>query len=168
MSTASSPMQPLWQNVVSAEAAMRESLQAFLHAGSGDRAAVVRKGLRQPGPERAAAMRVLPYLLFEEREELFPDLVELASTAHGGIQTVRDAIRSLPRDWVLAHIEEAAEPLLKAATAAYGFEEYRRILELYHQLGDRDLTRRLAERALAHEDEDVREAGQDALDGLAT
>ena len=70
--------------------------------------------LRQPGGERAAAVRVLPYLSVAERMELFPDLVHLASWGHGLIQAARDAICSLPRDWVLARIEAVAEPLLLA------------------------------------------------------
>ncbi|MDX1945770.1 MAG: hypothetical protein SFU86_10270 [Pirellulaceae bacterium] len=100
--------------------------------------------------------------------ELFPDLVHLASWQHGLIQSARDAIRRLPRAWVLARIEAEAEPLLAGSSEQAQFEEYRRLLELYEQLGDSALIRRLAERAAAHHDEDVREAGQDTLGRLAS
>jgi hypothetical protein len=76
---------------------------------------------------------------------------------------VRSAIKALPRDWVLARIEAAAEPLLIASTEQFQYEEFRRLLELYEQLGNEELLARLAQRALEHDDEDVREAGQDFL-----
>jgi hypothetical protein len=41
-------------------------------------------------------------------------------------------------------------------------EEYRPLLELY-SLFDRDLTVRLARRAAAHDDTDIKEAGEDFL-----
>ena len=48
--------------------------------------------------------------------ELFPEWVFLASWAHGAIQVPRDMILSLPRDWVLARIEQEAEPFLRDGT----------------------------------------------------
>ena len=39
-------------------------------------------------------------------------------------------------------------------------EEYRRLLELYINIDDH-LTEKLVKRALQHEDEDIREAGED-------
>jgi hypothetical protein len=106
---------------------------------------------------------VLPYLNLADRQALFPDLVWLASWGHGLVQNARDAILSLPRGWVLARIEAIAEPLLAQSSAEGQFEEYRRMLELYQQLGDPDLVRRLAHRAAQHPDEDVIEAGHDFL-----
>jgi hypothetical protein len=87
--------------------------------------------------------------------------VFLASFSHGSIQAVRKLILSLPRDWVLSRIEEVAEPILRSGD----YDEYRRLLELYFEL-DRELASRLAARARAQEDEDVREAGEDFLDRL--
>lgn len=153
----------LWQSVVSAETAIRDSLRAFLVGSSLERIELVRQALRRPGGERAAAVRVLPYLSIEERMALFPDLVHLASWGHGLIQPVRDTICSLPRDWVVTQIESVAEPLLLASNEKAQFEEFRRFLELYQQIGDRALLRRLAERALQHANEDVREAAEDIL-----
>jgi hypothetical protein len=64
----------------------------------------------------------------------------------------------LPRDWLVAHIERYAESLL----GYEDYEEYRRLLELY-SLIDRDPTLRLARRAAAHDDADIKEAGEDFL-----
>jgi hypothetical protein len=153
----------LWQNVVSAEKAIRASLRDFLVGNSAERLVLVRQALREPGGERAAAVRVLPYLTVAERMELFPDVVHLASWGHGMVQAARDAICALPREWVLSHIEAVVEPLLASSDEQGQFEEYRRFLELYQQLGDRNLIQRLAELSLQHPDEDVREAGAEFL-----
>lgn len=152
-----------WNSLLTAETAIRDSLRAFLGEPSGDRVALIRRALTKPGSERAAAVRVLPYLSMSERQELFPDLVWLASWGHGQIQAARDAIGQLPKDWVLSRIEGVTDRVLASATEQYQYEEYRRLLELFAQLGDRQLLRRLAERACAHHDEDVREAGEEAL-----
>ncbi len=104
------------------------------------------------------AFEVFPYLNLTERMRLYGDLVFLASFAHGSIQAVRHLILSLPHDWVLQTLEQEAEPLLRGGT----YDEYRRFLELYELL-DRDLTLRLARRAAAHSDPDIREAGEDYL-----
>ncbi len=73
----------------------------------------------------------------------------------------RDAILSLPSDWVLARIEQVSEPYLLTGT----HEEYRRFLELYQEL-DHPLTLALAQRAASHPDPDIREAGEDFLERL--
>jgi hypothetical protein len=119
----------------------------------------VRHGLRSGGVDQATALTVFAYLSLDEQQDLFRDLVFLASSSHGSIQRVRDLILTLPRDWVLAHIEREAEPLLRQGT----YDEYRRFLELYELL-DLDLTLKLARRAAAHEDPDIREAGEEYLE----
>ena len=105
-----------------------------------------------------AALYVLPYVKAPELMQLFSELVFLASFGHGAIGTVRQAILSLPREWVLARMEQEAEPLLRDGT----YDEYRRFLELY-ELMDMELTLKLARRAAAHADDDIREAGEDFL-----
>jgi hypothetical protein len=110
---------------------------------------------------RATAVRMLEYLTPVELEAIFPDLIVLASWAHGGIRRVRDLILSLPRGWVIERIESAAEPLLMHGTD----EEYRRFLELYADL-DHDLALRLASRAETHPDDCIREVGEEFLEEL--
>ena len=101
----------------------------------------------------------MPLLTNPEKLELFDTLVYLASSGHGAIGRVREILLSLPRDWVLTRIEDAAEPYLRDGT----YDEYRRFLELYERL-DRRLMLKLAQRAAAHSDPDIQEAGQDYLE----
>jgi hypothetical protein len=100
-----------------------------------------------------------PLMKTSELMELFSEWVRW-STSHRYALAVRNIIKSLPRGWVWAHIESAAEPLLQE-----GADAYRRILELYNEL-DRDLTLRLALQAVASLDEDIREAGGDFIKKL--
>ncbi len=149
----------LWDRLVDAELKSSEAFHAFFSDGV-NRVPSMRRGLRggTGGMGQAAAIRFFPYLTLAERKELFPDLVILASVGHGSIQAVRDLILSLPRDWVIERIEREAEPLLQQGD----YEEYRRFLELYELL-DADMTQRLARRAAASPDPDIREAGEDHL-----
>lgn len=147
--------QALMRGAATAEEAA-SAADAILALDRAARTALLHEALR--GRDRQAALALLPRLPAPDLEPLFADLVFLASFSHGPIQLVRDAIRSLPREWVLAHIEPAAEPLLRRGD----WDTYRRLLELYEQL-DPDLTRRLAERAAVQPDPDTREAGEDFL-----
>ena len=153
----------LWRELVDAEANAGSSQRAFLNQCAVTRIDSIRRGLDAAGAQRLTALRLIPLLPLSDRQELFPDLVRFASWAHGLIQRFRDLVLALPRDWVIANIERAAEPLLENSSETYQFEEYRRLLELYTQLGDCGLIERLANRAISHSDEDVREAGQDSL-----
>lgn len=117
----------------------------------------IRRALHDP-PRRGTALRLLVYLTEAERQALFDDLLILASVDHSDLSLVREALLSLPRPWVLSRIEERAEPLLEHGT----YVEFRRLLELLRLL-DAGLTATLARRALASEDQDIREAGEDFL-----
>jgi hypothetical protein len=105
------------------------------------------------------ALRLVRILSQEQKRALFPEWVYLASFGHGAITTAREAILSLPRDWVLERIDIVAEPYLQQGT----YDEYRRFLELYRDL-DPDRMRTLAHRALQSADPDIREAGEDFLE----
>lgn len=150
----------LWHRLVESNTAFMLAWRDFLAKGV-EHVSWVRQGLRSGGVARATALQAIPYLSVPERMQLYSDLVFLASSAHGAIQTVRDQILSLPRDWVLTTIEQEAEPFLREGT----YDEYRRFLELYELL-DRSLTLRLAHRAAAHADPDIREAGEEFLERL--
>jgi len=113
------------------------------------------------GQDRIIAIHLLQYLTPSEHLQLFDELVYLSSFSHGSIEAVRQVILAMPRDWVLANIEQSVEPLLKNGT----YDEYRRLLELYLEI-DRDLTIRLAKRATEHNDPDVKEAGEEFLNRL--
>jgi hypothetical protein len=147
----------LWCRLGEAELNAGKAFRAFFSEGV-ERVPWVRHGLRSGGMGRSAALRFFSYLTVSEQEQLFPDLVFLASSAHRSIDFVRELILLLPRDWVLINIEREAEPHLGEGT----YDEYRRFLELYELL-DADMTQRLARRAVAHADPDIREAGEEYL-----
>lgn len=148
----------IWNRLVDSYKAFAAASKAFL-TGNVDRVTLMHKALH--GRDWGIATVMFESMQTAELQQIFPDLVFLASVSHGAIQNVRDAILSLPREWVLANIERVAEPLLEKG----GYEEYRRLLELYIQL-DKELARRLALRATNQQDEDIREAGIDFLNEL--
>jgi len=155
MKQLSTPDELLWQDMVEEYKAFGLASRAFL-ADSVDRVAVLRNALR--GRDRATALTVATSLTVDELQELIGPLMFLASFSHGSIGAVRDLICSLPRAWLLNNIEREAEPLLQEGT----YDEYRRFLELYELL-DAGMTQRLARRAAAHSDPDIREAGEEYL-----
>lgn len=150
----------VWRKLVETHSAFLAASREFFTEGV-DRVALVREALRD-GKDKFTACHVLTQMQASELEGLFDALVEWASTGHSLIHVFREAILSLPREWVLANIEEAAEPCLRDGTC----DEFRRFLELYIRL-DHDLTLRLAQRASAHPDADIHEAGRDFLGTLA-
>src|SRR5207253_9338310 len=95
-------------------------------------------------------------------EQLFPDLLSLASFGHGLTERCRQIIQRLPAVWLRAHLEEAAAPLLNAG----GAEEYQALLPLYERT-DPALARTLATRAAASTNSEIKEVGQDYLEYVA-
>jgi hypothetical protein len=150
----------LWNRLVEANRVFMFASQALCAEAKG-RVAVLGKALRTPGVERATALTVFPHLTASEQCELFPDLLVAARSAHGPVQVVWDRIRSLPPNWVLAHIEEAVDPILKEGQE----DDYWMFLQLYEQL-DRDLTIRLARRAAANADPAIRAMGDEYLEKM--
>lgn len=156
-----------WQRLVRSHADGSLSAERFLaEAKDVDHTALVKSalhgGLRTPGwNDGATALYVAQWLGAGELERIFDELVALASASHGSMGYVRDLILTLRRDWILARVEAAAEPYLREGAE----DEYRRFLELYDLL-DRDLTLKLARRAVEHQDPDIREAGQEYLEAL--
>jgi hypothetical protein len=153
----------LWERLVHAH--LRGSYEEFTAllkdflAERVNRVPLLRQALH--GNDKGTAIYVLPRLPADDLRELFEELVWIASFSHGAVHIVRAAILSLPRDWVLQNIEGVVEPILVSGT----YDEYRRILELYATLS-RDLALKLARRALAQDDIDIQEAGQDFVKRL--
>ena len=139
-------------------------VNARLSAPDVDRVGVIRYGLKHQrgGHERGLVFHLLRGASPAQLQELFPELIQLARAAHGPIQRVWELILSLPRDWVLNRIECEVNPIL----AGEEYDDYWMFLELYERL-DHSLARRLAERALAHADPDIRERGEMTLEHLA-
>lgn len=91
---------------------------------------IIKQALHNP-TERRTALEIFELLNIKEQKTLFGELIRLASVGHSDIELVRQVILSFPRQWVLENIEKNAEPVLKQGTD----EEYRRLLELYLDLG---------------------------------
>ncbi len=148
----------VWNHLVESYRIYATASQEFL-AGNVNRVGLLRNAIHNQ--DRLYAIMMLKFLHTSEIQQLFDDLVFLASSSHGSVGAVRNAILSLPREWVLAKIEPLAEPFLQNGSS----DEYRRFLELYIKL-DQALAQRLALRAANQEDEDIREAGMEFLDKL--
>jgi hypothetical protein len=162
MSNNSSPK--LWDRVIEDFRQRRPASSAhedFFRPGV-DRVALVREALHKPGGiNRMAAVALLKDMPEEEKKQLFPELVQLARSAHGPVDAVRNILLSLPKPWVLARIDEQVEPFL----AAGEYDDFWMMIELYERL---DVARALAlaRRAALHPDEDVRELGLNHLSRL--
>lgn len=107
----------------------------------------------------------VPSLAPEVGEAILRTFLEQACLCQniGNISTGRYGIKALPEEWVLAHIDTLAEPLLQEATDDW---EYRRLLEVYWGL-DRSLVQKLASRGIDSPNADIREAAQECLGKLA-
>ncbi|HLO89282.1 MAG TPA: hypothetical protein VK203_30340 [Nostocaceae cyanobacterium] len=152
----------LWEKLYQAEMDFHTARWEFLKKCN-DRELVMRKALKSPS-DRDTALDLLLYLDVEKRLPFFNDLVDLASVDHASVDRVWQVILSLPKDFLLANIEKSVEPVLNNAVQD-AYVEYRCLLQLYSQI-DSDLTYRLAQRALQHEDADVIEAGEDYMEWL--
>ena len=146
----------IWENLVRTYLEFAQASSDFRN-GSINRVKIIKEGLQSKN--RHTAIYFLKYLTQDEMQEVFSELVYLASFGHGAIVAIRDAILSLPRDWVLSRIETVAELYLSEDDG----EGYRRFLELYQQL-DHKLMEKLAKKAIESRNPDIKEAGTDFLD----
>jgi hypothetical protein len=124
---------------------------------------VVRQGLRHP-QHRSAALEIAYIMKPEQLQHLFDVL--LAHTAYrmsATADTASELILKLPHEWLLENIEVQAEPLLSANDVL----DYQGLFVLYRQI-DIGLAKRLTERALANSDPEIREAGADFAEVLAS
>ena len=110
-----------------------------------------------------AHLDLTPTLPTDTGHAVLTYLLELACQSQNvlNIELGRKALLALPRMWLLAHIEEDAEPLVQLNDEW----EYRRLLEVYSKL-DSTLTRKLAMRGIDNSDIGIREACKDFLDTL--
>jgi len=147
--------QEIWQAVVTSYYTHIEAISRFL-TNDIDRVSILKKALHSS--DRNIAIQTIHFLKPDELKLLFEELVFFASFSHGAVGAIRELIKTLPKEWVISHIERLAEPLLVNGT----YDEYRRFLELYIEI-DTELTKKLATRAIQSADFDIREAGEDFL-----
>ena len=103
-------------------------------------------------------LELIPMLEPDVRKDIIQYLLELACQCQNmrNITLGRESLWSLPREWLIQHIESYAEPLLQLEDEW----EYRRLAEVYEGL-DGDLLRRLIARGLESRNPDIREAAAD-------
>jgi len=103
----------------------------------------------------------VPTLEPQIRSAVMHYLLELACQAQNtrNILLGRQALQSVPREWLLNNIERCAQFLLELEDEW----EYRRLLEVYEQL-DAHLTHRLASRGLSSPKSDIQETAHEWLE----
>jgi hypothetical protein len=147
-----------WDSVAD-EFARGETAPAEFFRPGVDRVALIRGALKRPGgKDRMAAVALLQKMPLEEKQLLFPELIQLARSAHGPVGAVREIIASLPREWVLERIDALVEPILRNEE----YDDYWMFLELYEKL-DPVRAVRLARRAADSADAAIREFGVERL-----
>jgi hypothetical protein len=147
-----------WLALERAHAGFLEQLRLFLSGDKEEKTKLLQERY-QTNPR--LVIDVLEQLNPEDLKALLPFLIEHTRSVHGHLQTLRRLFLLLPNRWLVENVEPAVEPWLQTGDDEY----YRRFLELYYLI-DRKLTHRLAERAVASNNPDVRDAGTDFLKRL--
>lgn len=128
-----------------------------------NRLALIREALSlRQGNHRAIGLQLAAGLADDDKKELFPDFMQLARAAHGPIGFVRAWIASLPRAWVLERIDPHVEAILRDEE----YDDYWMMLELLEHIAP-DKAAKLAKRARAHKNPEIRELGELAQERLA-
>lgn len=127
-----------------------------------DKLEVIRHGLQK---DRGLTFQIL--LLSQDsdlQKNVFESLVKLASVGHRSIGLNRAVIKTMPRKWVIEHIEPIVNHILSDETDPYVKTEpeeyYRRFAELYYELDD-GLLDRLLDKAAQHDNPEVVEVAED-------
>lgn len=149
----------LWRNVIDAHYASLAAQRRFVTSVR-DPVPIFERALADPR-ERGLALTFLKQQPDHVRLKMLDQLLDLALVGHREIGLVREVLLAMPRNDVSAAIARRQDEMLRDASE----EEYRRLLELLEQV-DIDACRMLAERAVRHKNEDVREAGSDFLERI--
>jgi hypothetical protein len=135
-----------------------EARRLFIDA-TPNRGAVIRAALDRG--ERWTALLTIESLPEPERRQFLPDLVHFASIDIRDLVRARNIILSLDRDWLTKNVE----PLIWSELGPSATDEqFRRLAELAAEV-DPGLLSRIAQRALASEDLDIHEVGEDFTRG---
>lgn len=143
----------VWQNYVTARKDLLIDTPSLVE--------LVRQGTINPH-QRLAALDVARFMKVEQLQQLFSNLLAIACYLNGaGAEVARELILTLPHEWLLTNIEMQAEQLLTDKND----EDYRGLFLLYRQL-DPKLARKLAERAVASPNQEIKETGEHFMEVL--
>lgn len=104
-------------------------------------------------------LAMFDYMNQDELCQIFDGIVYIASTSISYAGYIREVILGLPHDWVVDRIEASAVPFLDDPGDPDPFIAYSLLVGLYERL-DAGITVRLAERAMRHTNEEIRELGE--------
>jgi hypothetical protein len=141
-----------WQHMLSAYMKYVEKSGEFFQSNL-DRVKILREGFQRG--DTPVVLDLASGLDVSELIQLLPELLYI-STAPGYARKAREIILSMPQEWLLLNVEEAAESIMKANDE----EDFRRLFELYLEI-DHELAEKFSERVLNHSDEYIRDIGQD-------
>ncbi len=124
--------------------------------------AIMRDVLKARNGNRAVtAVALMKRMSTEEQKDLFPELMQLARSAHGPVGAVREIILALPRPWVLSRLDGEVSPILESEE----YDDYWMMIELCEPL-DPALAVRIARRAALSADAEVSELGLERVERL--
>jgi hypothetical protein len=146
----------LWRRLAGAHQAWI-SAQADFFTKDVDRVRLLRWALAND--DELTAFSLARKLHFQELMSLFDVWVYWAANSQSYIEVTHEIIKSLPRSWVIENIEPIVEPIVKRND----YHLYMMIFALYREI-DRDLTLRLAKRALTHPESRVQSLGKHYLE----
>lgn len=148
----------LWKDYVEASSNLMDAKRNLIQ-GATDKIEIIRVGMYSPsGAERDVALGLLRTLQTDELQMLLTELLAFAISQNGWTPIAQDFIFSLPKEWLLENLEAYSEPIL----ANNDYDEYRQLIHLYSQISV-DLAEKLAKRATAHHDPDIRKEGETFL-----
>jgi hypothetical protein len=151
--------QMLWNNVVEK---YRDYVQArmelFRHTSS--IIDILRKALKNIN-HRIVALEIAEILDQEKKKQLLIDLLPIACYPKGDSYLAWNIILSLPKNWLIENIEVASEPLLQNGSST----DYIGLLGLCRSI-DGNLARKIADRAMQHPDEAIRQEIKDFMTGF--
>ncbi|ETX01310.1 hypothetical protein [Candidatus Entotheonella palauensis] len=141
----------LWDELCEAQHVLDAARYRFFQCAK-NKILILRRTLQ--GADTRTALEYLKWSVDDDiKKSLLPELVQLASVAHGNLLLCREVVLGIQdRAWLIGHIT----PLVQEILADGGEENYRRVAELYAEL-DEELFLQHLQRCQIHPDLDVRE-----------
>jgi hypothetical protein len=136
----------MWEQFVKLANEMETTRVSLLNSCSETISGMMHGAFHAP-TQRGAAFELIHWLPHESRKEFLSELIELASYANKYTEEARSTILELPRDWTVANIRSAYEPILQRDSA--DVEEFGLLLSLVNEL-DESFAKKIALKAVKH------------------
>ncbi|GAA4618540.1 hypothetical protein GCM10023195_83400 [Actinoallomurus liliacearum] len=146
--------QDLWDAVVAAEKELVRRRADFYRNAKG-RSEVVKAALSGDAWQQGSALGFLDSLS-EDAPDVLPQLVGLSMSHRWALQA-RRVVHRIPPDRLWPMLTPMVSGLLKTADA----DDHLRLAELLAHVGAWPLLRQLADRAVTHDDPEIREVAED-------